>query len=78
VVDRYTYSNYGKSGDEGKPVHHANPKKGKPHYHPTDAMGKIIKNGKHFTYGVAGAAAVGCAVTSQCLHTPSDTPQPND
>lgn len=32
-----------------KPIHHPNPTRGNPHYHPTDKTGKKIP-GKHFSY----------------------------
>jgi len=34
---------------KGEPIKHANPNKGNPHYHPTDASGKKIP-GTHFEY----------------------------
>ena len=34
---------------KGKPIHHSNPTKGKPHFHPTDAQGEKIP-GQHFEY----------------------------
>ncbi|CAM4806709.1 unnamed protein product [Rotaria magnacalcarata] len=42
-----------KDGKENRPIHHGvNYEKKEPaHWHPADKDGKIIKNGKHYTYG---------------------------
>jgi hypothetical protein len=34
---------------KGAPIHHANPARGRPHFHPTDSAGKKIP-GPHFEY----------------------------
>jgi len=39
-----------RNAGEGAPIRHPSPRRGQPHYHPTNRSGKKIPNGTHFNY----------------------------